>query len=108
MLAQRVAYGTNRRLRYWLQRPAITRRPTASRGPLLRRIGVARPRGPDLGEVPRAVRLALDTARLLRAAHGRLAHPEVPGELAIAGCVRIHTVVEKSSDNSLIPIVFST
>ena len=60
-------------------------RPTAPGRPLLRLIGVVRPRCLDPGEVPGAVRLTLDPARLLGPAHRRLAHPELAGELAITG-----------------------
>ena len=43
------------------------------------------PRGLNLREVPRAVRLALDPPRRLRPAYGCLAHSELAGELSIAG-----------------------
>ena len=53
-----------------------------------------------------AVRLAADSARFLGPTHGRLAHPELAGELPITGRP-IHTSARKSSRKSLILIVFS-
>jgi hypothetical protein len=48
--------------------------PGAGLAPLLRRIGIAGPRRPDLSDVPGAVRLALDPAGLLGPA------PDYPSE----------------------------
>jgi hypothetical protein len=67
------------RLGHWATMSSIK-----TSGPsLLGRIGVAGPRCLDSGHIPAAVRLAPNTARLLRSAHRRLAHAEVPGKLAI-------------------------
>src|SRR5918996_794302 len=59
--------------------------PGAGLAPLLRRIGVVRPRRLDLGRVPGAVRLAADSAGFLRPPHRRLADPELAGKPPITG-----------------------
>jgi hypothetical protein len=99
VLAQSVAHRAQRRLGDRLNctpGPAVFV-PGARRGPLLRRIGVSRPRRPDLGRVPRTVRLAADPIGLLGPADGGLAYPELAGKLAITGRAHPYTGLEGKS-----------
>jgi hypothetical protein len=77
VLAQGVPYRAHRRLGHRLHRTVLPA--------LLGAIGIARPGGLDLGEVPGTVRLAMNPAGLLGAADRRLAHSDVPGEGPITG-----------------------
>jgi hypothetical protein len=71
VLAQGVSHRAHRRLGNRLHRTVLPA--------LLGAIGITRPGGLDLGEVPGAVRLAANPPGLLGAADRRLAHSDVPG-----------------------------
>jgi hypothetical protein len=86
VLAQGVSHRAHRRLGHRLHSGSrAASLPGAGLRALLRLIGVVRPCCLDLRGVPGAVRLAADATRLLGPPHCRLAYPELPGELPIAG-----------------------